>query len=1835
MTEYLTIQPLKSSALDEAIAQECIPILKSTLKKAGEYHRLRVTDLPSSIIKRLCEELSSSEQWVVKSLCSSKPSESFEASATKLIELRNTEPKPLLVFLPAGLRTAAEDSLDIATFQQVQLNSISEKIVPRLLAQLPNPLRQSIIEMLNLLRERRVIRDEDIVVRYLLTVIENGASPEAAGGTIFVFGLVPDYQLFNKADKLNEWVSRNENVVEKLTDLRRPLQERISKLKLQAGTIQSRLFSYLRDRMVGIEDTWASEIAINPNWHSLSFDEWPFEDAGTADQVRLVLEPLSLPRQVPDQFSQTVSLPLCDLDSNSKIKVSFRSIPGPKEVIAWQSYRFQILAPSEDAPILLWESNNIAKPKARAKINRTIKASDLRDILEEGTYFLRIEAYGADGAILTKTQPIDSSDPDGRKENESENFLVVYGGAVVDPPEQPRAIFSNSLMDCYFALLSKALFSSSKRETQIQHDSLFGRWDSPAGASIRSDVNFELLTAAAAGYTIRVPGALRKVELTILKNPRCIDNIVLDLTNASSPADITVDKPSNDICVIPTFENFLQARQSVFDAILNQAQIRQEEQDNEYTAGIVETCDLLALECLICDYVDAYIKVSNEIAKDTDEKKKANTIEKLAALDTVTLHWAKKHGIPSRGLLVGPTHPLRLLWHLQHAKYRQSIVDDIENSLVESPDPARLLKLIEASFLPINLPLVIFNRRGKSYIEQDLLTPFWSLFLPANYESKHYDISFVRMQVRDLLGIRRYLPNLGGIEPGSIAYRIFEYIQRHPYIEQLKINVFNPGDGDRVAQALREIEKLRRGLPIGTAQALPEMRYAIHLLTSTEQLNRSGQALDALLDPEKQVAEDDEFTIGSTSLLQPKLLISRSTQEEFLRHPQDFVAHVTILLEQFPVDGRLGDITRFSRSSFISGLVQESNTQLETASSTFGWIRGIRVESPTSSADQIEDKLLQAFQTSQRLQAGLAGSKNFSNLPVVALRLDQIDQGLIRAIHDISDQVLIIDRNLGLDYFDSSSSSQEIGYLLDFSPSYVRGDGERLLLTTKCTEELVSLVRPAIELSGIQLPTGQEISVLEVLRSIAGKLALRLFKGTNATKEIIGLLFARLLLEQAELLQERFIVPIDSHQDWFIPTDTSSSRSRADLLLVAANPSTKTIDITVVEVKLRSQLTTSSRTQLYREMREQAENTIRQFRKKFDPEILPRPRADFGICCKELFSLLNFYIERALRYGLLSQEEVSRIMPFISSLEDGYNLSFRKRGIVCSQDTVGNHLDEDELDFPVHRFGLDTANLLVEALRVYEPPSDTDSKDRQDEQSSEISVTSSTQSISDVTVNSLRSFFEAPIERRSSSGSLEDITNDDSADESLTPNELVPPPEPDDNQNPDISTTPENSITENTSFQAEESLSDVSYSTESDASVDEETTEPQTPSEVIVPEILLGSSELTPQYGLLGKNANAKVAIDLTGCNTISLFGVQGFGKSYTLGVISEMGAQEMPGINALSNPLATVFFHYHKSDTYEPEFLDAVNPNNKQREIDKLLAEYQAHPAGLRDVLILVPEGKLEQRRQEYPNIEIQPIKFSSAELGADSWKFLLGAFGNDSFYIRQIVSIMRRYRNRLTLDALRQEIAEADLTPAIRRLAEDRIALAEPYIDDSVDLRSLLHPGRTIIVDLRDEWLEKEDALGLFVVIMQTFAQAKFLGKDFNKLMVFDEAHKYITESELISQVVEIIREMRHQATSVVIASQDPLSVPRSVIELTSLLVLHRMTSPQWLKHLKSAISALSTLSEPQIASLVPGEALVWVQRSTDRRFTQKPQKVHIRPRVTRHGGGTKTAVEGATLR
>ncbi len=73
--------------------------------------------------------------------------------------------------------------------------------------------------------------------------------------------------------------------------------------------------------------------------------------------------------------------------------------------------------------------------------------------------------------------------------------------------------------------------------------------------------------------------------------------------------------------------------------------------------------------------------------------------------------------------------------------------------------------------------------------------------------------------------------------------------------------------------------------------------------------------------------------------------------------------------------------------------------------------------------------------------------------------------------------------------------------------------------------------------------------------------------------------------------------------------------------------------------------------------------------------------------------------------------------------------------------------------------------------------------------------------------------------------------------------------------------------------------------------------------------------------------------------------------------------------------------------------------------------------------------------------------------------------------------------------------------------------------------------------------------------------------------------------------------------------VASQDPPSVPVSLIELSSQIIMHKFNSPAWLKHIQKANAALANLTAERMAALRAGEAYVWSSKARDESFQKAP--------------------------
>lgn len=113
-------------------------------------------------------------------------------------------------------------------------------------------------------------------------------------------------------------------------------------------------------------------------------------------------------------------------------------------------------------------------------------------------------------------------------------------------------------------------------------------------------------------------------------------------------------------------------------------------------------------------------------------------------------------------------------------------------------------------------------------------------------------------------------------------------------------------------------------------------------------------------------------------------------------------------------------------------------------------------------------------------------------------------------------------------------------------------------------------------------------------------------------------------------------------------------------------------------------------------------------------------------------------------------------------------------------------------------------------------------------------------------------------------------------------------------------------------------------------------------------------------------------------------------------------------------------------------------------------------------------------------------------------------------------------------------------------------------------------------------------------------------------------------------MADIATTIKEMRHKGVSIMIASQDPTGVPSEIIELGSILIMHRFNSPAGLKHIQKTITQTATLTLGELAGLKIGEAFVLSNESSDPQFSARPIKVKTRPRVTKHGEATVSATD-----
>ncbi|KAH8431507.1 uncharacterized protein LDX57_009170 [Aspergillus melleus] len=400
-----------------------------------------------------------------------------------------------------------------------------------------------------------------------------------------------------------------------------------------------------------------------------------------------------------------------------------------------------------------------------------------------------------------------------------------------------------------------------------------------------------------------------------------------------------------------------------------------------------------------------------------------------------------------------------------------------------------------------------------------------------------------------------------------------------------------------------------------------------------------------------------------------------------------------------------------------------------------------------------------------------------------------------------------------------------------------------------------------------------------------------------------------------------------------------------------------------------------------------------------------------------------------------------------------------------------------------------------------------------------------------------------------------------------------------------------------------------------------------------------------------------RVFFNVTSPSSTFICGSQGSGKSHTLSCMLE-NCLIPSKAGCLERPLTGLVFHYDAfiSDTMgspcEAAYLSS-NPNVKVRIL--------CSPTNIQSVKFAYSRLK---------NVEVEPLQIDESDLNTQRMLDLMAASQGDGpmpLYMHTVLRILRELRIEqqgtgmgFNYEKFKSRLLDSNLTiaqtePLKQRLDTLESFLSKPQIGLSghgkskkkVERRGSVWdpvPGRLTIVDLSCPCITPDTACALFNICLGIFLEQD---QSVGRVVALDEAHKYMNSSAEASAFTNtlllVVRLQRHLGVRVIISTQEP-TISTALLNLCSVTIVHRFTSPEWLRilrhHLAGAVDncfALTPGSENElddhpeegeaetlftkIVRLGVGQALLFAPSATVRTTVADDGKVTIHQLGAQH--------------
>lgn len=687
----------------------------------------------------------------------------------------------------------------------------------------------------------------------------------------------------------------------------------------------------------------------------------------------------------------------------------------------------------------------------------------------------------------------------------------------------------------------------------------------------------------------------------------------------------------------------------------------------------------------------------------------ANTIE-IQTLNGTTI-----------GLIVLPAHAIRVAWHSAYDElaYHARFVEELKAAEV-----VNTLKTLDGSYVPAFLPGL---EPHSSFVFGDMLG-FYAVAMIRDDEREPQ--ASIAQMVRCLSATYEgAAPTVSTTTASAIARELDKYAKLHPQYRSLHIHALRSGDGQTIAQALGLALRMRADSNGDDSEhnvVSTDLGFILNLFPSAESNNPRlvGRFLAETAERRRAGAGgggiasfDDRWMLETYEVDGMNLPRLKWAKRDF---PQPTAsAHISVAFDIFDSavvsvsEDTMGESRPLEAFGLIPSIVRRFTFDpVPTWTTTIA----MQVEGDKHPAARRLSERLQEIQKAIMRATGANKQSRDDGITwaVLETRLKAEQLDFVRRLHELSDWVVTVDRNAGIEYFDAPSDATEVyeTYVIDCVPERQDLDAIQLITSTSKIDEVLQLLEGSLSEMALSCSPRNGRFLLSQLKAISGRLAMRLADRGQGRSEMIALamLYARSAVStesdestgSTRWLSPRngFFVPLDDVREllagerWEQPSDLSDEESdrggmlRADLVYVDLSKR-GLLRFTFIEIKYRRLLKSARDPKLHEYMLEQIAKTRKRWMETYFSNRLTQTQ--LVIRRKRLARALRFYLDKASRHLLvpLEHKRISSAVDklFRSETDVASDLETDRGYIFCPEYVDQTEQINPEGIIPIYIFG--------------------------------------------------------------------------------------------------------------------------------------------------------------------------------------------------------------------------------------------------------------------------------------------------------------------------------------------------------------------------------------------------------------------------------------------------------------------------------------------------------------------------------------------------------------------